>query len=95
VTHGENLAHRGAFQRGRLKVRKKIYQYTLDGVLINTYGYNQETKIDVFRPNGLPKTAWDLLKPTMRSFGAMGYSFIHRGIIIYVTRIHGSTWGNG
>lgn len=57
VTHAENMAHRGAFQKGRLKVRKKIYQYTLDGILRKTYGYAEETKLDGFRPNGVTQAA--------------------------------------
>lgn len=62
VTHGENLAHRGAFQRGRLKVRKKIYQYSLDGILLKEYGYAQETQEDGFRPNGVTQACLDYSK---------------------------------
>ena len=62
VTHAENLAHRGAFLRGRLKVRKKIYQYTLGGILINTYGYALETQLDGFRPNGVTQACLEYAK---------------------------------
>jgi hypothetical protein len=53
VTHAENLAYRGAFQRGRLKVRKQIFQYSLDGILLKIYDYAQNTHVDGFRPNGV------------------------------------------
>ncbi len=53
VTHGENLAHNGAFQKGREKIKKKVYQYSLDGELINVYSYAGATAEDGFTPNAV------------------------------------------
>lgn len=51
VTHAENLAHRGAFQRGREKIKKKVYQYDLENNLVGHYSYAGETKLDDFNSN--------------------------------------------
>ncbi len=53
TTHAKNLAYNGAFQRGREKIKKKVYQYKLDGELIRTYGYAKEVEDYGFRPNSV------------------------------------------
>ena len=53
VTHGENLAHNGAFLKGREKIKKKVFQYTRDGELVCTYGYAKEVLEYGFRPNSV------------------------------------------
>ncbi|AVR44797.1 hypothetical protein C7S20_05675 [Christiangramia fulva] len=53
VTHGENIAYNGAFQKGREKVKKKVYQFSLDGALINTYSYAGAVAKDGFTPNAV------------------------------------------
>ncbi len=51
VSHGENLAHNGAFQRGREKVKRKVYQYTVEGVLVRTFSYAGATSVEGFNSN--------------------------------------------
>lgn len=53
VTHSENLAHNGAFLKGREKIKRRVYQYTLDGELVRTYNYAKEVLEYGFRPNAV------------------------------------------
>ena len=53
TTHAKNLAHKGAFQRGREKIKKKIFKYSLDNEFIRTYAYAKEVLNDGYRPNSV------------------------------------------
>ena len=53
TTHAKNLSHNGAYQRGREKIKKRIYQYTLDGELVRTYSCAKKVLDYGFRPNAV------------------------------------------
>ena len=53
LTHGQNLAHNGAFLKGREKIKKKVFQYTRDGELVRIYNYAKEVLEYGFRPNSV------------------------------------------
>lgn len=53
VTHAENLAHNGAFQRGRDKLKKRVYQYTLNNEFLRFYDCAGDTATKGFIPNAI------------------------------------------
>ncbi len=68
TTHAKNLAHNGAFMKGREKIKRKVYQYTLNGELVRTYGYAKEVSKHGFRPNAVTQVC-------------LGYKKTHYGFV--------------
>lgn len=62
VSHGQNLAHNGAFLKGREKIKRKVFQYTREGELVRTYNYAKEVLEYGFRPGSVTQVCLGLKK---------------------------------
>lgn len=68
-SYGENIKHKGAFRKGREKMKKKVFQYSLDGDFIRTW--NSATDIEnsenEFKRSGVCHVC-NGTKPTYKGF---------------------------